>query len=104
MARGGHGVISVTANIAAPDMATMFQLALKGELDEAKAIDAKLMPLHKHLFVESNPIPVKWAAQKLGLIQHGTLRLPLTPLSKEAEPVVLQALKDAKLLPSLATA
>ncbi|GAB6264391.1 4-hydroxy-tetrahydrodipicolinate synthase [Photobacterium sp. 53610] len=104
VALGGHGVISVTANIAAQDMATMFRLALNGEIEAAKAIDAKLMPLHKNLFVESNPIPVKWAAHKMGLIQHGTLRLPLTPLSKEAEPVVLQALKDAKLLPSLATA
>lgn len=95
---GGHGVISVTANVAAADMAQMFKLALSGQADAAHEINQRLMPLHKHLFVESNPIPVKWAAHKLGLIQHGTLRLPLTELSESAQPVVTQALKDANVL------
>ncbi|UXI01901.1 4-hydroxy-tetrahydrodipicolinate synthase [Photobacterium sp. TY1-4] len=92
---GGHGVISVTANIAAADMATMFKLALNGQLEAAQEINARLMPLHKHLFIESNPIPVKWAAHQLGLIEHGTLRLPLTELSESAQSVVAEALKDA---------
>lgn len=98
VAQGGHGVISVTANVAAADMAKMFKLALSGQFDAAKEINERLMPLHKHLFVESNPIPVKWAAHKLGLIEHGYLRLPLTELSESAHPVVIQALKDADVL------
>jgi 4-hydroxy-tetrahydrodipicolinate synthase len=98
VAQGGHGVISVTANIAAADMATMFKLALSGQFEAAQKINARLMPLHKDLFVESNPIPVKWAAHQLGLIKHGYLRLPLTELSESAHPVVLQALKDANVL------
>lgn len=98
VALGGHGVISVTANIAAADMATMFKLALSGQFEAAQEINARLMPLHKDLFVESNPIPVKWAAHQLGLIEHGYLRLPLTELSESAHPVVLQALKDANVL------
>ncbi|MGF1884525.1 4-hydroxy-tetrahydrodipicolinate synthase [Photobacterium profundum] len=98
VALGGHGVISVTANIAAADMATMFKLALSGQFEAAQEINARLMPLHKGLFVESNPIPVKWAAHQLGLIEHGYLRLPLTELSESAHPVVLQALKDANVL------
>ena len=56
------------------------------------------MPLHKNLFIESNPIPVKWACYKLGLIQEPTLRLPLTVLSEKAQPSVLEALKLAGLL------
>lgn len=98
VAAGGHGVISVTANVAAADMATMFKLARNGQLEAAREIDARLMPLHKHLFIESNPIPVKWAAHQLGLIEHGTLRLPLTELSESAQPVVAEALKDANVL------
>ncbi|UTV28328.1 4-hydroxy-tetrahydrodipicolinate synthase [Photobacterium atrarenae] len=98
VAAGGHGVISVTANVAAAEMATMFKLARNGQLDAAREIDARLMPLHKHLFIESNPIPVKWAAHQLGLIKHSTLRLPLTELSESAQPVVAEALKDANVL------
>ncbi|MGF1760576.1 4-hydroxy-tetrahydrodipicolinate synthase [Photobacterium sagamiensis] len=98
VAQGGQGVISVTANVAAADMAKMFKLALSGQFEAAKEINERLMPLHKHLFVESNPIPVKWAAHKLGLIEHGYLRLPLTELSESAHPVVIQALKDANVL------
>jgi 4-hydroxy-tetrahydrodipicolinate synthase len=93
--RGGDGVISVTNNVAAADMATMFKLAKEGKFEEAEAINERLMPLHKNLFVESNPIPVKWAVHKLGLIAEGGLRLPLTELSKPAQPVVAQAMTEA---------
>ena len=95
---GGQGVISVTANIAAADMATMFKLALSGQFDAASEINDRLMPLHKQLFIESNPIPVKWAAHQLGLIKCGQLRLPLTELSESAQPKVTEALKDANVL------
>ncbi|PSV41395.1 4-hydroxy-tetrahydrodipicolinate synthase [Photobacterium sp. GB-36] len=98
VAEGGHGVISVTANIAAADMAQMFTLALSGQIDAAREINQRLMPLHSHLFVEANPIPVKWAAHQLGLIDNGELRLPLTVLSESQQPVVKQALFDAGVL------
>lgn len=93
--RGGDGVISVTNNVAAADMATMFKLAKQGKFEEAEAINERLMPLHKSLFVESNPIPVKWAVHKMGLIAEGGLRLPLTELSEPAQPVVAQAMTEA---------
>ena len=93
--RGGDGVISVTNNVAAADMATMFKLAKEGKFSEAEAINERLMPLHKNLFVESNPIPVKWAVHKMGLIAEGGLRLPLTELSEPAQPVVAQAMTEA---------
>ncbi|MEC6833833.1 4-hydroxy-tetrahydrodipicolinate synthase [Photobacterium toruni] len=98
VAEGGHGVISVTANIAAPAMATMFNLALEGKLEAAQEINQRLMPLHTKLFVEANPIPVKWAAHQMGLIEHDNLRLPLTVLSESQQPVVKQALIDANVL------
>jgi 4-hydroxy-tetrahydrodipicolinate synthase len=93
--QGGNGVISVTNNIAAEDMAKMFRLASEGKYEEAEIINQRLMPLHKNLFVESSPIPVKWAAHKLGLIDHGGLRLPLTELSENARPIVAQAMTEA---------
>ncbi|UPR35034.1 4-hydroxy-tetrahydrodipicolinate synthase [Vibrio cyclitrophicus] len=93
--RGGDGVISVTNNVAAADMATMFKLAKEGKFEEAEAINERLMPLHKNLFVESNPIPVKWAVHKMGLIAEGGLRLPLTELSEPAQSVVAQAMTEA---------
>ncbi|QLB12729.1 dihydrodipicolinate synthase [Bisgaardia hudsonensis] len=95
---GGQGVISVTNNIAAADMAKMCELALAGKFDEAEVINQKLIGLHKSLFVESNPIPVKWAAYKLGLIPEPVLRLPLTTLSLNLQPKVIDALKMAGLL------
>ena len=98
VAEGGHGVISVTANIAAADMAQIFTLALSGQIDAAREINQRLMPLHSHLFVEANPIPVKWAAHQLGLIENGELRLPLTVLSESQQPIVKQALLDAGVL------
>nr|WP_321282158.1 4-hydroxy-tetrahydrodipicolinate synthase [uncultured Vibrio sp.] len=94
---GGNGVISVTNNIAAKDMADMFHLASEGKYEEAEAINERLMTLHKNLFVEASPIPVKWAAEKLGLIDDGSLRLPLTTLSKKMQPIVEQALTDARI-------
>ncbi|MEF1289387.1 4-hydroxy-tetrahydrodipicolinate synthase [Vibrio sp. M260118] len=93
--QGGNGVISVTNNIAAADMAKMFRLAREGKFEEAEVINQRLMTLHKNLFVESSPIPVKWAAHKLGLIEHGGLRLPLTELSENARPIVAQAMTEA---------
>ena len=93
--QGGNGVISVTNNIAAEDMAKMFRLASEGKFEEAEIFNQRLMPLHKNLFVESSPIPVKWAAHKLGLIDHGGLRLPLTELSENARPIVAQAMTEA---------
>ena len=78
MKLGGQGVISVTNNIAPADMAKMCKLALEGKFDEAEAINQRLMALHRDLFIESNPISVKWAAYKLGSIKQPALRLPLT--------------------------
>ncbi|XWY19607.1 4-hydroxy-tetrahydrodipicolinate synthase [Bisgaard Taxon 45] len=95
---GGQGVISVTNNVAAADMAKMCHLALNGQFDEAEQINERLMALHKNLFVESNPIPVKWAAYRLGLIDSPTLRLPLTTLSEHLQPKVEEALNIAGLL------
>ncbi|MGB6293247.1 MAG: 4-hydroxy-tetrahydrodipicolinate synthase [Vibrio anguillarum] len=92
---GGQGVISVTNNIAAKDMAQMMHLALEGRFDEAELINQRLMPLHKGLFVESSPIPVKWAAHKMGLITNGDLRLPLTKLSEPVRSTVAQAMTEA---------
>jgi len=95
---GGQGVISVTNNVAAADMAKMCHLALNGQFEEAEQINQRLMALHKNLFAESNPIPVKWAAYRLGLIDTPTLRLPLTTLSEHLQPKVEDALKIAGLL------
>ena len=98
MKLGGQGVISVTNNVAAADMAQMCELALAGKFEEAEAINRRLMALHHDLFIEANPIPVKWAAYKLGLISEPNLRLPLTTLSESAQPVVLKALQQAGLI------
>ena len=92
--RGGHGVISVTANVAPKLMHEMCELAIKGDAEAATAVDQKLIGLHKELFIESNPIPVKWAVYKLGLIQAG-IRLPMTWLSESAQPAVEAAMKQA---------
>ena len=94
---GGHGNISVTANIAPMLMHEMCQAAMAGNIEQAMRIQFQLMPLHKHLFVEANPIPVKWAMQRLGLC-GGTLRLPLTPLAQANQTVVENALRAAGLL------
>jgi 4-hydroxy-tetrahydrodipicolinate synthase len=88
---GAAGVISVTANCAPRAMADMVAAALRGERAVATQIDQRLVALHRNLFVESNPIPVKWAVARMGLI-GGTLRLPLTELSAEFHPVVTESL------------
>ncbi|MGX9417213.1 4-hydroxy-tetrahydrodipicolinate synthase [Vibrio sp. RC27] len=93
--QGGNGVISVTNNIAAKDMADMMRLALSGQFAEAEAINQRLETLHKNLFVESSPTPVKWAAHQLGLIECSDLRLPLMPLTESSQPIVAEALKLA---------
>ena len=94
---GGHGNISVTANVAPKLMHELCKAAMAGDIAQAMRIQFQLMPLHKHLFVEANPIPVKWAMQRLGLC-GGTLRLPLTPLSQAGQSVVESALQAAGLL------
>lgn len=96
---GGHGDISVTANVAPKLMSDMCRLALEGRADEARAINQLLQPVHQALFVESNPIPVKWAVAEMGLMEHG-IRLPLTELSAEHHHKVLAALEQAGLLNS----
>lgn len=95
---GGHGVISVTANVAASDMARMCKLAAAGDFAAARAINQRLMPLHEHLFVEPNPVPVKWACRELGLVATDTLRLPMMPLTEAGRPVIISALRHAGLL------
>ena len=94
---GGHGVVSVTANVAPRLMHEMCTAAISGEIRLARDINARLMPLHKALFVEPNPIPVKWAAQQLGLIDAG-IRLPLTPLSSGCHDLVRHAMRQAELI------
>ena len=98
MKLGAEGVISVTNNLAAKDMAAMCRYALAGDFAKAEEINARLMPLHQDLFIESNPIPVKWAAYRLGLIKTPHLRLPLTVLSESAQVKVEEALKIAGLI------
>lgn len=91
---GGHGGISVTANIVPKKLHDIYTLALAGDAEQARALDASLQALHRDIFIESNPIPVKWAVAKMGLM-GGTLRLPLTPLSECYQPIVLQAMREA---------
>ncbi|MEQ1662236.1 MAG: 4-hydroxy-tetrahydrodipicolinate synthase [Thiobacillus sp.] len=96
MLLGGHGVISVTANVAPRLMHQMCVAAFEGNLARARELNHTLLPLHSKLFVEANPIPVKWACAELGLISHG-LRLPLMPLSSVHHAVVRDALHHAGL-------
>jgi 4-hydroxy-tetrahydrodipicolinate synthase len=91
---GGDGVISVTANIAPRSMSEMVSLARAGDADGARRVDARLRALHEVLFIESNPIPVKWALAAKGLIGSG-IRLPLTPLGDSCHAVVRRALEAA---------
>ena len=93
---GGKGNISVTANVAPREMADLCNAALEGKADEARAINEKLMPLHKDLFVEANPIPVKWALVEMGLMHKG-IRLPLTWLSESCHDTVRQAMRQCGL-------
>lgn len=95
--RGGKGTISVTANVAPQAMHAMCQQALAGNRTGAEAINQRLMGLHKCLFLEPNPIPVKWAVHTLGLIPPG-IRLPLTPLLPKHYEMVKQAMYQAQVL------
>lgn len=97
MLLGGKGVISVTANVAPRAMHEMCAAALAGDEARARAIDATLQALHRDLFVEANPIPVKWALAEMGLIPRG-IRLPLTPLSPQHHATVRAALSQAGVL------
>jgi 4-hydroxy-tetrahydrodipicolinate synthase len=94
MLLGGHGVISVTANVAPKAMSQMCRAALAGELAPARAMNNRLLPLHFKLFVEANPGPVKWALAKMGRI-GAAVRLPLVSLSTANQAVVAAALEEA---------
>jgi len=94
---GGHGNVSVTANVAPRLMHELCVAAMAGEAKRAMEIQFKLMPLHKHLFVEANPIPLKWAMHRMGLC-GATMRLPMTDLSEANRPVVEAALKATGLV------
>ncbi len=91
---GGHGVISVTANVAPRLMHEMCAAALVGDVKKARELNLRLLGLHQKLFVETNPAPVKWAMAQMGLIEPG-LRLPLAPLSEKFHDTVREALADA---------
>jgi 4-hydroxy-tetrahydrodipicolinate synthase len=94
MGAGARGVISVSANVAPRRVHEACQACLKGDLTEARAIDASLQLLHKDLFVESSPIPVKWAVARMGLIGN-TIRLPLVELASTYQDTVLRAMRAA---------
>jgi len=95
--QGGHGVISVTTNVAPAQMAAMIQAALAGDRQIAETIDRQLQALHRDLFIESNPIPTKWALRRMGLISSDFARLPLTRLEPIHQVVIEQALQQAKI-------
>ena len=90
---GGHGNVSVTANIAHKLMHDMCLAAIAGQSQQAMAIQRQLLNLHKNMFTESNPIPVKWAAQRMGLCGP-TLRLPMTPFSSHLQPALENAMRS----------
>jgi 4-hydroxy-tetrahydrodipicolinate synthase len=94
MLAGGHGVISVTANVAPRQMHDLCRAACAGDAAAARAVDGPLQALHRDLFVEANPIPVKWALHAMGLIEPG-IRLPMTWLSAERETTVRAAMRQA---------
>lgn len=97
MTMGGHGNISVTANVAPRDMAELCKAAIAQDAKRAIELHMKLLPLHKQLFVEPNPIPVKWALARMGKI-GGALRLPLTPLTPASQELVKAALHESGVL------
>ena len=98
---GGHGVISVTANVAPKLMRQMCAAALVGDVKKARELNLQLLPLHQRLFVEANPIPVKWALAEMAMMEAG-LRLPLSPLSEKFHQTVREALHEAGIaLPGL---
>lgn len=93
---GSHGVISVTANVAPGMMHEMCIAAFSGNLNTARALNNSLLRLHIDLFVEANPIPVKWAVAQMGLIDSG-IRLPLTPLSAQYHQLIREAMQSANI-------
>ena len=95
--KGGHGTISVSANIVPKRMSKIFDLVNKGLIEEAKEVDSKLSILYEDLFIESSPIPVKWALNKLGRIPVG-IRLPLTVLKQDFHNKIVQTLAKLGLL------
>src|SRR6476620_11367611 len=98
---GGHGVISVTANVAPKLMHQLCAAALVGDVKKARDINLKLLMLHQRLFIETSPAPVKWAMKEMGLIENG-LRLPLVALSEKSQGAVREALHEAGIaLPGL---
>jgi len=99
MLLGAKGIVSVTANVAPKLMHEMCAAALAGDLPRARELNFKLLGLHTKLFVEANPIPVKWAVAQMGLIGMG-IRLPLTPLSQPFHEVVREAMRQADIRPS----
>jgi len=94
---GGHGGISVTANVVPKILSEAYDYAIRGDSDKAKEIDLLVAGLHRYLFLESNPIPVKWAMHKLGYCDSG-IRLPLTILSEENKHILEKELTGNKLL------
>ena len=92
--QGGHGVVTVSGNVVPRQVATLCKLARDGKAIEAKALDDALQPLNKALFSESNPIPVKWAVSKMGLMAPH-IRLPLTPFSEQYHEAMLSAMRTA---------
>ncbi|HQT25335.1 MAG TPA: 4-hydroxy-tetrahydrodipicolinate synthase [Burkholderiales bacterium] len=94
MLLGGKGTISVTANVAPGLIHALCEAAFSGDIAKAREINDRLLPLHRNLFVEANPIPVKWALSKMNLIGPA-LRLPMTPLQDQYHEVVLNAMKSA---------
>lgn len=97
MLLGGHGVITVTGNVAPKAMHELCVKSFAGDIAGARAVNDKLMGLHKQLFIEANPIPVKWAVQQMGLIKSG-IRLPLTPLTEGCYSAVKQAMQQAEVV------
>jgi 4-hydroxy-tetrahydrodipicolinate synthase len=95
---GGHGVISVTANVAPKLMHQMCAAALVGDMKKARELNNRLLPLHQRLFVETSPAPVKWALAEMGLIENG-LRLPMVPLTEKSYQAVREALHHAGIAP-----
>ena len=94
---GGHGNVSVTANIAPKLMHDMCLAAIAGQAQQAMAIQRQLLSLHKNMFTESNPIPVKWAAHRMGLCGPA-MRLPMTPLSSHLQPALENAMRSCGLI------
>lgn len=97
MLKGGKGNISVTANVAPAQMSELCKLAMAENAEEARGLNNRLMPLHEKLFVEANPIPVKWAMAEMGLMGLG-IRLPLTVLAEDCQTVVRDAMRNCEII------